>query len=96
MPAFYWLCKNRKTGEITIAQKPNALLTVTAISFVIRFALEIYNGPNGLVSIARWTSTGLLLFFGLDELVRGVNPWRRIMGTTICVLAMSSIINLAN
>ena len=93
-PVFFWFCKNRQTGEITIAQKPNLILSLTFAAFAVRFALQIFDAPSNVVSVFRWASVILLLLFGLDELFRGVNPWRRTLGLAVCVMALISIFNI--
>ena len=72
-----WLFRNRQTGRITVAQFPNMALWV----FLVASALRRFLDPGG------WTGTGLdvvatgsLMWWAIDELVRGVNPWRRLLG----------------
>jgi hypothetical protein len=75
-----WLFRNRKTGRITVAQFPNAALGVFLVASVLRRLLD----PAGwldttLVVIA----TGSLIWWAADELLRGVNPWRRLLGAGV-------------
>ena len=72
-----WLFRNRQTGRITVAQFPNMALGVFLVASTLRRFLD----PGG------WTGTGLevvatgsLMWWAIDELVRGVNPWRRLLG----------------
>ena len=76
-----WLFRNRQTGRITVAQFPNVALWVFLGS---RSALRRLLDPDG------WTGTGLdvvatgsLMWWAVDELVRGVNPWRRLLGGAV-------------
>lgn len=91
---FNWFFQNRQTGEITIAQKPNLILSLTVAAFLTRSILEFLDSPSLAVSIAHWVSSLLLILFGLDELFRGVNPWRRTIGVVACFLSGISIYNL--
>ena len=53
-----WLFRNRQTGEITIAQMPNAPLIV-------------------------WAG---------DEVLRGVNPWRRLLGGGVLAFTLVGLL----
>ena len=84
-----WLFRNRQTGRITIAQFPNAALWV----FIAASALRRLLDPDG------WTGTGLdvvatgsLLWWAVDELVRGVNPWRRLLGAGVLTAQIARLI----
>lgn len=88
---FRWFCENRQTGEITIGQTPNALAISVFVMFLGRLGADIFNAPLAVLTFFRWTFAICLLAFGLDELLRGVNPWRRIMGAAIVVAAVLSI-----
>lgn len=84
-----WLFRNRRTGEITIAQMPNVALLVFGAAWLIRTLLH----PAGQIATALVVAEigGLIVWAG-DEIIRGVNPWRRILGTIVLVgLAVSSL-----
>lgn len=90
-----WCFRNRETGEITIGQPPNALaLTVTAL-LVSRRGLQALGvsgagGPlDGALMVAE---TGALAFFGSDELVRGVNPFRRAIGGAALAVCLRRVV----
>ncbi len=76
MRAFDWFFRNRETGEITIAQFPNLPLWIfLGASLVARLA-----GDGDVGSVARCAATGALGWWAVDEMARGVNPWRRALG----------------
>ena len=80
---FEWLFRNRETGQITIAQFPNVALWIFIVTVVLRrvladAAIRTAVGAIGVAALAWWA---------LDELFRGVNPWRRLLGLFGCVLA---------
>lgn len=79
-----WLFRNRQTGRITVAQAPNAPLWVFIGGAAAR---RITSGS--VATGASIIATGALVVWAVDELVRGVNPWRRILGST--VLAIGAI-----
>lgn len=84
-----WLFRNRQTGETTIAQRPNAAIVIFAVAWVLRRIL----GPSGaLGTVFDIVVTGALAFWALDELIRGVNPWRRILGATVFTLLVVNLV----
>lgn len=72
-----WCFCDRRTGRITIGQTPNPPLWTFLVASVTRALLD----PSGG---ARTALTGVaivaLVVWAVDELVRGVNPWRRFLG----------------
>lgn len=75
-----WLFRDRTTGRITIAQFPNAALGVFLLASVLRLLLDP-DGPAG--TALNVLATGGLVWWAVDELVRGVNPWRRLLGGAV-------------
>lgn len=77
-----WLFRNRRTGEITIGQRPNVPIIVFFVAWVLRRILE----PTGtLGTVLDIVVTGALVYWALDEIIRGVNPWRRILGAVVLI-----------
>lgn len=75
-----WWFENRETGRITIAQFPNwPLFAIAAAWMVGRLADDGSTVHTG----ARVCTVMLWLYWGTDEVVRGVNPWRRLLGTGV-------------
>lgn len=75
-----WLFRNRRTGRITIAQFPNAALWLFLAASALRWLLD----PSGSVRTGvGLVAAGALIWWAADELVRGVNPWRRLLGGTV-------------
>jgi len=80
-----WLFRNRQTGEITIGQSPNASIVIFAVAWVVRRILE----PTGSLGTALDVIvTGSIAFWAFDELIRGVNPWRRILGAVVLAVVV--------
>ena len=75
-----WLFRNRQTGRITIAQPPNTALWLFLGASVLRWLLD----PDGSAATALdLIATGALIWWAVDEVVRGVNPWRRLLGGAV-------------
>lgn len=87
--ALEWLLRNRQTGEITIGQWPNAPLLVFLGARALRWVL---NPSGGLDTVLAVLATGALVIWALDELVRGVNPWRRFLGGGVLVWQVAGLV----
>ena len=79
-----WAFTDRTTGNIVIVQVPNIPLIVFLVAAVVsRVATET------VANIASIVGTVALVVWAGDEIVRGVNPWRRFLG--VAVLAASVV-----
>ena len=75
-----WLFRNRRTGQITVAQFPNAALLV----WMVGSALLLLINPQGRLRDVLVVVAALgLAAWAIDEVVRGVNPFRRILGAGV-------------
>ncbi len=77
-----WLFRDRRTGAITIAQWPNLPLWLFGGLATAAWL------ARGTATLASWLSVGAdlaLAWWALDELLRGVNPWRRFLGAATLV-----------
>jgi hypothetical protein len=75
-----WALRDRRTGRIVVAQWPNTALIVWIAASVV-LALSDPDGVWGLV--LRVAATVALSWWAVDEVVRGVNPWRRLLGVVV-------------
>jgi len=72
-----WMFRSRQTGKITIAQFPNPALWTFLVTVVLRSVVRTRGGVRtGIDAVA----VAALAAWALDEVVRGVNPWRRLLG----------------
>ena len=78
--AFDWFFRNRRTGRITIGQWPNAALWVYIAATILHARVD--------ADPIKWVATAALLVWGLDELFRGVNPFRRTLGALVLINAL--------
>jgi hypothetical protein len=88
-----WMFRNRRTGRITVAQFPNVPLWIFIGATVLRRLL-----PTGspLDTAAGWVAVAGLAWWAGDEVVRGVNPWRRLLGLAGVLLAMADVVSLVH
>lgn len=76
-PLIDWMFRNRRTGRLTVAQFPNASLALFLVATALRWTV----GPHGGVRTAFDLSAAFaLVVWAADEVARGVNPFRRILG----------------
>jgi hypothetical protein len=77
---FEWLFRNRTNGRITIAQFPNVALGVFLVAAALRRLLDPAGRSAAALDVL---ATGGLIWWAVDELIRGVNPWRRLLGSAV-------------
>lgn len=78
--AYDWVFRNRVTGEITVGQAPNLPIVLFAIASGAAWLL----GPDGRIAAgARIVADASLAWWAADEVLRGVNPWRRVLGAGV-------------
>jgi hypothetical protein len=73
---------NRRTGHLTVVQWPNIPLSVFV---VVSVALDVFRPKGGIESVARVLADVVLFVWAIDELLRGVNPFRRILGLVVII-----------
>jgi hypothetical protein len=80
--ALRWLFVSRRTGRLTVAQWPNVPLAVFLLASV---ASRVFHPSGGVATFLRVLGIVALIVWALDELARGVNPFRRILGAVVLV-----------
>jgi hypothetical protein len=75
-----WLFRNRETGAITIAQAPNLALWIVIAGSVL---IWIWRPPGGVGVALALVVKGAVFVWAIDEVLRGVNPWRRCLGAAV-------------
>jgi hypothetical protein len=86
-----WMFRSRRTGEITIAQFPNAALWIFLVTVLLRSVVRTRGGVRtGIDAVA----VAALAAWAVDEVVRGVNPWRRLLGVGGCTFAVVGAVSL--
>jgi len=79
-PFLEWLFRNRQTGAITIAQAPNLVLWIVIAGSVLIWAWHPAGHPGVALEIV---VRAAILIWAIDEIWRGVNPWRRCLGAVV-------------
>jgi hypothetical protein len=86
--ALRWVFINRRTGRITVVQWPNLAL---GIFIAASLALRIFHPSGTADRILRIGADVAIIVWSLDELVRGVNPFRRMLGLGLLVSTVLSL-----
>ena len=73
-----WWIRDKDTGRIVLMQPPNAAILVFFASYVLRW----FTGDR-LDSQLSHIGMGALAVWGLDEVIRGANPFRRLLGVGV-------------
>jgi hypothetical protein len=87
--ALQWFFRNRTTGDITIAQAPNLVLWVVIVAGALRW---VWPSPGAPATALDVVFRGGLLVWSLDEIFRGVNPWRRCLGAAVLVYELATLL----
>lgn len=89
---FDWLCRDRRTGRITIAQFPNVPLWIFLITVGLRYVVP---ADSVIRTTLDWVGLVALSWWALAEVIRGVNPFRRLVGVggiVLCILKLVSML----
>jgi hypothetical protein len=81
MRAFDWFFRDRRTGRIVVGQWPNLPLWLFGVA--AGAALLAAGSTVGFWSDL--SARAFLFWWAADELLRGVNPWRRCLGGAVLI-----------
>lgn len=93
MKAVNWFFRNRHTGGITIAQFPNAPLWIFLGAWAVQ---QLADDSGDLGTVAGYVATGALGWWAVDEIARGVNPWRRTLGCAGAVVVVMRVVRIVS
>lgn len=83
-----WMFRDRSTGKIVVAQRPNPPLTVWLVCLVVGWLTSLRGGWGTSLSVV---GTVALVIWASDEVLRGVNPWRRLLGASVLIALTISL-----
>jgi hypothetical protein len=77
-----------RRGELAVAQWPNPALGVWAVELLLRLS-----GVLGATAEARLVGVGrgALLVWGVDEVLRGASPFRRLLGLGVLFFQVAAV-----
>jgi hypothetical protein len=83
-----WWLTDRSTGRWVAGQPPNPALVVAVGATVVRVSSLL---PPSTDEAVRWVGTGAWVVWGLDELLRGASPFRRLLGVLVLAWQVASL-----
>ncbi|MCW2570810.1 MAG: hypothetical protein JWO88_868 [Frankiales bacterium] len=83
-----WMFRSRATGRITLYQAPNKRL---AIWFVATVALRLGHPRGWLHEVLQILAVTALAVWATDEVLRGVNPFRRLIGAAVLAVLIAGV-----
>ena len=86
--AIDWSFRDRQTGEVVIAQFPNLPLWIFLATVVLRWVVP---EDSAAFTVLRAMALAALAWWALDEVIRGVNPWRRLLGLAGCAVVIAGL-----
>ena len=86
-----WCFRNRQTGRITVAQSPNLPLWIFFVMVIARWIVRTDGVARTSVDAIAVAALG---WWATDELFRGVNPWRRLLGLIGGAFAVAGLVSL--
>jgi hypothetical protein len=84
-----WLLRSRETGRLTLFQRPNLPLALFLVAALVRVVVSPHGGVRTAVSVV---GTAALLWWAVDEVLRGVNPFRRMLGGVVAVAVVGGLV----
>ena len=84
-----WYFTDRRTGRFLVMHFPNVPILLWMGTVVARQLVE--SGSDAHV-LLEWAGSITLGWWAVDELVRGVNPWRRTMGIGGCIVVVMGVV----
>jgi hypothetical protein len=75
-----WSFRSRENGRLTIVQWPNVALAIVIVCDVARVLFQTHGDAD---AVLHWTGSAALVWWCLDEMIRGVNPFRRVLGVVV-------------
>lgn len=76
-----------RSGQLALFQVPNPAIVVWGLATVLRWSP--YDSRD---TELRWIGSGALIVWGLDELVRGAAPFRRLLGAVVLAWQLSNLV----
>lgn len=87
--AIDWMFRSRVDDRIVIGQLPNLALGI----FIVAAALRWLIAPSGTAGVVLdVVATGALVWWAVDEVLRGVNPWRRLLGVGVLAFVVAGLL----
>lgn len=87
--AFDWMFRSRETGKVVIIQPLNIPLGVFFVAAAIRRFAGLEGTARTAVEVVAFAS---LMWWAIDEILRGVNPFRRLLGAVVAAVTVAGLL----
>jgi len=87
---FDWFFRDRRTGRILVAHVPNLAILLWMATVLAR---QLTAQGTTADTLLEWAGTLTLGWWAIDEVVRGVNPWRRVLGLAGCIVVVLGVVS---
>jgi hypothetical protein len=84
-----WWFRDRRTGRIVVAHVPNLAILLWMATVVAR---QLVEPESSAWALLWWAGSATLGWWAIDELVRGVNPWRRSLGLGVGIVVIVGVV----
>jgi hypothetical protein len=88
--AFDWFFRDRRTGKILVVHVPNLPILLWMATLLAR---QFVTQGSTVDVLLQWAGSITLGWWAVDEVVRGVNPWRRVLGLAGCIAVAIGVIS---
>jgi hypothetical protein len=88
--SFAWLFRSRESGRFTVAQWPNLALAVVIVCEGARWLLHVDGAVGQTLHVI---GVAALVWWSVDEIIRGVNPFRRALGVVVLARLIIRIVD---
>jgi hypothetical protein len=79
-----WLFRSRRTGRITVFQLPNVALWIFIAAAVLGRLVDW--------RVVKAVAAGALVWWAVDEVLRGENPFRRLLGAAVLAFTVAGLV----
>jgi hypothetical protein len=87
--AFDWMFCDRETGRIVIAEVPNLPLVLFFVAAAVRRFAHVRGGAGTALAVVAFVA---LMWWAVDEIVRGVSPFRRGLGAVVALASIAALL----
>ena len=87
--ALEWWVRDRRSGRIVVVHVPNLPILLWMGTVIAR---QLVQHGSDIYTLLEWAGKATLGWCAIDELVRGVNPWRRALGVGGCVVVVLGLV----
>jgi len=85
-----WYFRDPRTGKVVVGQRPNLPIILWVVTVVAR---QLAEDGSDVERLLDWSSLVFLGWWAIDELVRGVDPFRRTLGLAGCLFVAWGVLS---